>query len=161
MKLITATILLTCIGVIGGCANPRVLVPGQSTEADVRSQLGNAPDAHVDRNGDRVWNYATGPWGHETYQVRLGADGKVKAVTQVLTEEQLDKIVVGKTTRDEVAMMFGPRYEEVTYMPGLTWTWYYHKGGTQPGWLVVTFNRDGTVLYRIALLEPSGGGRDD
>jgi hypothetical protein len=161
MRLFTTTILLALIGVIDGCANPRTLVPGQSTEADVRSRLGSAPDTHVDRHGDRIWNYPTGPFGHETYQVRLGTDGRVKGVTQVLTEEQLDRVVTGKTTKTEVAMMFGPRYEEVTYMPGLTWTWYYHKGGTQPGWLVVAFNPDGTVLYKIALLEPSGGTRDD
>jgi len=162
MRLSTALILVSCIGVLGGCANPRLLVPGQSTEADVRARLGNSPDTHVDRgNGDRIWNYPTGPQGHETYQIRLGTDGKVKSVTQVLTEEQLDKVVVNKTTKDEVAVMFGPRYEEVVYLPGLTWTWKYNKGGIQPGWLVVAFNPDNTVLYKIALLEPSGGSRDD
>jgi hypothetical protein len=153
--------LLSCMVLLGGCANPRALVAGQSTETDVRSRMGNSTDTHVDRNGDRIWNYATGPQGHETYQVRFGADGKVTAVTQVLTEEQLERVVPGKTTKDEVAMMFGPRFEEVVYVPGLTWTWRYNKGGIQPGWLVVAFNPDGTVLYRIALLEPSGGGRDD
>ena len=153
--------LLSCMVLLGGCANPRALVVGQSTEADVRARAGNPTGTHTDRNGDRLLEYATGPQGHETYMVRLGADGKVKDVTQVLTEEQLDKVVVGKTTKNEVAMMFGQRFEEVTYMPGLTWTWRYNKGGIQPGWLVVTFNPDGTVMYKIALLEPSGGGRDD
>jgi len=161
MKRFVTLFLLSCIVLLGACANPRSLVPGQTSEPDVRARVGNPTGTYVDRNGDRLLEYATGPQGFETYIVRLGADGKVKEVTQVLTEEQLAKIVLGKTTKDDVAMMFGRRFEEVTYLPGLTWTWRYKMGGIQPGWLVVTFNPDGTVKDKIALLEPSGGGRDD
>jgi hypothetical protein len=58
-------------------------------------------------------------------------------------------------------MMFGQRFEEVTYMPGLTWSWRYNKGDIQPGWLIIVFNPDNTVNSKIAVIEPSGGGRDD
>ena len=161
MKLATTLLVVSCVGLLAGCANPRSLDPGQSTESDVRARLGSPTGTHTDRSGDRLLEYATGPQGFETYMVRLGGDGKVKQVTQVLTEEQLDKVIVGKTTKDEVAMMFGRRFEEITYMPGLTWTWRYNKGAIQPGWLIVVFNPDGTVQSKIAVVEPSGGSRDN
>jgi hypothetical protein len=161
MKRFVTLFLLSCIVLLGGCANPQLLVPGQFTEADARVRLGNPTGTHVDRNGDRLLEYATGPQGFETYIVRLGTDGKVKDVSQVLTEEQLAKVVLGKMNKDDVAILLGRRFEEVTYLPGLTWTWRFRMGGIQPGWLVVTFNPDGTVKDKIALLEPSGGGRDD
>lgn len=153
MKLSAALLLLTCVGVLGGCANPRLLVAGQSTEADVRARMGNPTDTRVDRNGERVWDYATAPEGLETYRVRFGPDGKVKDVTQLLTEEQLEKIVVGESTQADVRLLLGRPWEEATYMPGLTWTWRYSRIGSIPGWLIVTFNPDGTVRDKIAVVE--------
>lgn len=161
MKRFVALILLSCIGLLGGCANPRSLVAGQSTEADVRARMGKPTDTRVDRNGDSIWEYSTGPQGFETYHVRIGADGKVKDVTQLLTEEQLDKVIPGKTTQTEVRHLLGRPFEEVTYLPGLTWSWRYLRTGSLPGWLVVTFNSDGTVKDKIAILEQSDDGPPD
>jgi len=161
MRLISSLVLLSCIGVLAGCANPRLLVPGQSTEPDVRARLGNPTDARVDRNGERIWEYATAPEGFETYHVRFGADGKVKGVTQLLTEEQLDKVIPGSTTQADVRLLLGRPWEEATYMPGLTWTWRYLRIGSLPGWLIVTFNPDGTVRDKIAVLEQTDDGEPD
>ena len=35
----------------------------------------------------------------------------------------------------------------------LTWTWRYLRIGSIPGWLIVTFNPDGTVRDKIAVVE--------
>lgn len=153
MRLSTALLLLCCAGLLGGCANPRLLVTGQSTEADVRARMGNPTDTRVGQDGERIWDYATAPEGLETYRVRFGPDGKVKDVTQLLTEEQLDKIVVGESTQADVRLLLGRPWEEATYMPGLTWTWRYLRIGSIPGWLIVTFNPDGTVRDKIAVVE--------
>jgi hypothetical protein len=130
-------------------------VPGQSTEADVRARMGNPTDSRIDRNGDRLFEYATGPEGLYTHLIRIGTDGKVKEVTQLLTEEQLSKVVPGKTTTAEVRTLLGRPTEEATYMAGLTWSWRFLRG-VQPGYLVVRFDPNGTVRDTIAIVDPSG-----
>ena len=156
MKLAAALILLSSAALLGGCSTAGSLVPGQSAEADARARLGTPTDTRTDPNGDKVWEYATGPEGFYTYMVRIGADGRVKEFTQVLTEEELAKIVPGKTTRAEVRRMLGRPSDEKTYRVGLTWSYRYKKGDTQPGYLVVTFNPDDTVRDTIAIIDMPG-----
>ena len=156
MKVAPALMMLSCAALLGGCAGPRSLVPGQSTEADVRQSMGAPKDTRVDSNGDKIWEYPTGPEGVTTYVVRMGTDKRVKEVTQVLTEEQLDKIVVGKSTKTDVRHLLGRPAKEVVYYIGPTWYWRYLKGGTQPGYLVVTFNPDDTVGSKIAIIDMPG-----
>jgi SmpA / OmlA family len=155
MRLPVTLVLLSCITLLVGCANPRLLVVGQSTEADARARLGGPTDTRVDRNGDRLWAYTTGPEGFETHLVRFGPDGKVKEVTQLLTEDQLAKVVPGKTTKSEVRELLGPPTDEATLLAGLTWWWRYARYGIQPGYLVVSFNPDGTVRESIAIIDLS------
>lgn len=148
--------LLSCIGLLGGCATAHSLVAGQSTEADVRARMGTPTDTRVDRSGDRIWEYATGPEGFHTYLVRMGADGTVREVTQVLTEEQLSRIVPAKTTKAEVRLLLGRPSQEDAYGVGLTWSWRYKKGDVQPGHLVVSFNHDDTVRDTTAIIDLPG-----
>jgi SmpA/OmlA family protein len=155
MKSILLTLLFTAW--VAGCAGPRSLVPGQSTEADVRAAMGAPKETRTEPNGDLVWEYPTGPEGFYNYAVRMGADHRVKEVTQLVSEEQLDKIVVGKTTRAEVRVLLGRPALETVYHVGPTWYWRHLKGGTQPGYLVVTFNPDGTVSSKISIIDPPGG----
>ena len=160
MRLLTTLVMLSCIVLLAGCFNPRALVPGQSTEADVRDKMGKPTDIRVDRNGDRLWEFATGPEGTETYLVRMGADGKVKEVTQLLTEERFGTVVVGKTTKAEVRSLLGQPSEENSYPSGLSWSWRIRRGGVQPGYMVVRFNPDDTVNSKIIINDPSGDSRD-
>jgi hypothetical protein len=143
------------IGLLGGCAYPGSLVVGQSTAADARARMGAPTDTSKDRNGDELWDYATGPEGFETHRVRIGADGKVKEVTQVVTEDQLAKVIPGTMTRSDVRELLGRPAEEMTYGTGLTWSWRFKRIGLQPGFLVVSFNPDGTVKDKIVLIDPS------
>ena len=161
MKLMTILIYLSCIGVLAGCANPRSLVTSQSTEAAVRARVGKPTDTRVDRNGDQLWEYASGPEGIETYLVRIGADGKVKEVTQLLVEDQFAKVVPGKMTKAEVRDLLGRPSDETIYRTGLTWSWRFRRDGVQPGYLVVTFNPDDTVKDKIAIIDSSGDSRDE
>jgi hypothetical protein len=153
MKLSTTLLWLSCSGLLGGCATGHSLVPGQSTEADVRARLGAPTDTRAEADGDRVWEYARGAEGFHTYMVRMGPDGRVKEVVQVLTEERLSRIVPGKTTRSEVRRLLGRPSHENQYGAGLTWSWRYKKGDVLPGHLVVSFNPDDTVRDRIAIID--------
>ncbi len=149
--------LLFFAAFVAGCAGPHSLVPGQSTEADVRASMGAPKETRVDTNGDLIWEYPTGPEGFDNYSVRMGPDRRVKEVTQLVSEEQLDKIVVGKSTRVEVRQLLGRPALETVYHVGPTWYWRHLKGGTQPGYLVVTFNPDGTVGSKISIIDMPGG----
>ena len=152
-----AAALLLVAAMLAGCGGARSLVPGQSTEADVRAAMGAPRDTRTDANGDLIWEYPTGPEGFYNYAVRMGPDRRVKEVIQLVSEEQLDKIVVGKTTRDEVRQLLGRPAKETVYYVGPTWYWRHLKGGTQPGYLVVTFNPDGTVGSKISIIDMPGG----
>ena len=161
MKRSMIPVLLSCIALSGGCATPGSLVPGQSTDSEVRARMGPPTDTRVDRDGDRIWEYATGPEGFFTYMVRIGADGRLKEVNQILTEEQLAKVVPGKMTKADVRQLLGRPADESVYFVGLTWSWRYIRGGVQPGHLVVTFNPDGTVRDTIAIIDISDDGPPD
>jgi outer membrane protein assembly factor BamE (lipoprotein component of BamABCDE complex) len=91
-----------------------------------------------------------------THRVRIGADGKVKEVTELLREEQLASIIPGKTTRDEVLMLLGRPGDETTYRVGMTWSWRFKRMGISPSFMVVSFNPDGTVREKIVIVDPSG-----
>ena len=156
MRLSATLVLLSCLVLFGGCATPHSLVPGQSTAADARARMGPPTDTRMDPSGDQLLEYATGPEGFETYIVRIGADGKVKEVTQLLVEDQFARVVPGKMTKAEVRDLLGRPSDETTYRTGLTWSWRIHRGGVAPGYMVVTFNPDGTVQDKIIIIDPSG-----
>ncbi len=150
MKPAAALMMLSCAALLGGCAGAGFLVAGQSTEADVRARLGAPKDTRTEPNGDLVWEYPTGPEGFFTYAVRMGPDKRVKEVTQLVSEEQLDKIVVGKSNQAEVRQLLGRPAEETVYHVGPTWYWRFLRNGTSTGYLVVTFDSAGIATSKIA-----------
>jgi SmpA/OmlA family protein len=157
MRFLAALLWVSCSGLLGGCVTGHSLVPGQSTEADVRASMGAPTATRAEANGDRVWEYARGAAGFHTYMVRMGPDGKFKEITQVLTEDNLAKIVPGKTTRSEVMQLLGAPSFEDQYGVGLTWSWRYKKGDVHPGHLVVTFGPGGIVTTKVAILDMPRG----
>src|SRR5688572_21005136 len=149
MKLATLVTLLSLAAVLGSCAGARSLVPGQSTDADVRARLGTPKETRTEA-GDQIWEYPTGPEGFTNYSVRLGPDNRVKSVTQLVTEEQLEKIAVGKSTRDDVRRILGRPAEETVYHAGPTWYWRFLRNETSTGYLIVTFDSAGIATSKIA-----------
>jgi hypothetical protein len=158
MKLATALTMLSLAALLGACAGS--LVVGQSTEADVRARMGAPTDTRTE-GGDKLWEYATGPEGMTTHLVRIGADGRVKEVTQLLTEERFSTIVPGKTTRAEVRNLLGRPMDDTNYRSGPAWSWRFLRMGVSASYMVVAFNPDGTVRERIVIVDPSGDAPPD
>src|SRR5258705_13402112 len=98
MRLPTTLLLLVSPILLASCAVPGSFLSQSSTLVEVRARAGAPTDIRFDRNGDELWEYARGPSGFETYLVRAGSDGKVKEVTQLLTQERLQTIVPGSMT---------------------------------------------------------------
>jgi len=161
MKFPSTLVLLLSIAALAGCAGPRAMVPGQSTVVEMRARVGTPTDIRFDRNGDELWEYATGPMGYETHLVRIGTDGKVKEVTQILTEDQMLKLVPGTMTKADARNLLGRPSDQTFTASGTVWSWRFMKFGVQPGYLTVRFNPDNTVMDRIVILDPSGGMRAD
>jgi hypothetical protein len=159
MKIPSTLVLLLSIAALAGCAGPRAMVPGQSTIVEMRARVGTPTDIRFDRNGDELWEYATGPMGYETYLVRIGTDGKVREVTQILTEDQMMKLVPGTMTKADARNLLGRPSDQTFTASGTVWSWRFMKFGVQPGYLTVRFNPDNTVMDRIVILDPSGGTR--
>ena len=152
--------LLFSVALLASCANPRVLVPNQSTIVEMRARVGIPTDIRFDRNGDELWEYATGPSGYETYLVRVGADQKVKEVTQILTDDQLAKVIPGTMTKADVKNLLGRPSDQTFTGAGTVWSWRFQRTG-QPGHLTVIFNPDNTVKDKLAIIDPSAGSRTD
>jgi hypothetical protein len=152
MKLSTI-LALSLAGFLAGCISTGSLVPGQAGQAEVRARLGAPTEIRKDRNGDELWEYAGGAEGHETHLVRLGPDGKVKEVTQILTQERLLGLVPGKTTKREVRDLLGRPAEERMTGVGETWSWRYVADGGLRGHLFVSFNPDSTVRERGTVID--------
>src|SRR5574341_2151314 len=98
--------LMFAIAVLAGCASPGSFAPGTSI-VEVRAKAGIPTDIRFDRNGGELWDYATGPSGVETHLLRFTMDGKVKEVTQLLTDDQLMKVVPGTMTKADVRNILG------------------------------------------------------
>jgi hypothetical protein len=81
---------------LSGCASydGRGLVPGQSMQSDVEASMGAPADVREMPNGETV----------------LGPDGRLLAIEQRITEQNIARIVPGKTTADEVLDIVGPPY---------------------------------------------------
>lgn len=160
MRRATVLVVMFFIALLAGCASPRSFAPGASI-VEVLARAGPPTDIRFDRNGDELWEYATGPQGTETYLVRSGSDRKVKEVTQLLTDEQLMKIVPGTMTKADVRNLLGRPSEQTFTGAGTVWSWRFKRLGVQPGYLTVRFNPDNTVMERIAIIDPSGGRMPD
>jgi hypothetical protein len=160
MKIPTILSALLSATVLAGCiSTPASFAPGQASMPEVRARSGTPTDIRFDRNGEELWEYARGPAGSETYLIRFGSDGKVKEVTQLLTDDQLMKVVPGTMTKADVRHLLGRPSDETFTGAGTVWSWRFMRGGVQPGWLTVRFNPDNTVFERIAILDPTDGRR--
>jgi hypothetical protein len=161
MRIAVVVIVIAFAAALTGCVSPRSFAPG-SDLVEVLARAGPPTDIRMDRNGDELWEYATGPSGTETYLVRAGADRRVKEVTQLLTEERMNTIVPGKMTKADARRILG-KPSEVTFTgaAGTVWSWRFKRDGIQLGYLTVRFNPDNTVFERIAIIDFTGGRRND
>jgi hypothetical protein len=162
MKLPKTLFLLILAGLLAGCVGPRTIVPAQSTLTDVRASVGSPTDIRFDQNGEELWEYARGPLGTETYLIRAGKDGRVKSVTQLLTEERFAKIMPNQTTKADARHLLGRPSDQAFLYNGTSWTWRVDLK-PQTGHFVVHFDPNDIVLDKIIIFDDSrdNGNSDD
>lgn len=134
------------------------LSKGISTEADVRSAMGEPAMIWPEDNGTRTLEYPKGPEGHRTFMVNLDAQGIFQAYTQVLTQQNFATIKAGMS-RDQVRRIlgkprtivkFGLKNEEV-------WDWRYLEGPTTERFFNVHFDANSGTVTQTSVTDPVKG----
>jgi hypothetical protein len=94
-----------------------------------------------------ILEYATGPYGQETYMARIGADGLLQSWQQVLNDQTFATIKPGLTTRTEVLHTLG-RPAETGYLQLSkleVWSYRYKQSGVWDSMMHVHFDQAGIV----------------
>lgn len=132
------------------------LAKGVSTEAEVRTVMGQPDTVWEEEDGGRSLEYPKGPMGHRTWVFVIGKDGKLRDYRQVLTEENFAGIKPGMSKdavrrilgRPRTVVQFKLKNEEV-------WDWLYLQSTNTPRLFNVHFDIDsGTVTRTTSSDDP-------
>ncbi len=85
--------------------------------------MGEPTDRVVVPGGSRL-EYARGPYGKHTYRIEIDAAGKVRGVSQILTEANFEALRPG-ATRDDVRDRLGRPAETRVGWRGVGVVWSY------------------------------------
>ncbi len=146
-----AFLLASCASVDG-----RGLQVGAS-EGELQAVMGKPAEVQALPSGEKIYWFPQLPWGHASYAARIGADGRLVAVEQRLTEENISKIVRGQTNAMEVHDLLGPAWQPQRYerMERDIWTYPMRVAGHQlPKWFLVQMSPDGIVRETYLMDDP-------
>ena len=155
----TFVFLLTSL--VAGCASfdGRGLTPGQSSAAEVERVMGAPAEKRQAAGGETWYFYPRQPYGMKTFVARLAPDGRLQAVEQRLTDQNVAKIVPGTTRAGEVRDLLGPPWTATRFarLDRDIWTWHMRRYGDPgiPGELGVQMSPDG-VVREVYFLQAGG-----
>lgn len=120
-------IALFALALLGSCASysGSGLEPGKSTGEDVEAVMGKPAAVREMPNGETVLWYPRLPYGGQSFATRLGRDGKLVAIEQRLTEENIARIKPNQSTADDVLDIIGPPYKVYPYPRMQREAWEY------------------------------------
>ena len=143
-----------------GCASfdGHTLKPGQSTAREVEQVMGRPVAKRAGAQGETVYWYPQTQYGRANYAARIAPDGRLVAMEQRLTQENIDKIAKGWTA-DQVYDLLGPPFQPEVYARSQRESWTYPillQGHGYPKWFVVYFStRDRTVELTELMDDPT------
>lgn len=153
-------VLALCVAAgLAGCASfdGRSLQAGASTLADVERVMGGAAEKRQLAN-ETWYYYPRQPFGRKTFVARIAADGRLIALEQRLTDENVAKIIPNTTSVEQVRDLFGPPYIATQFprMECNVWTWHMRHFGDPgiPVSLNVQMSPDG-VVREVYILDES------
>lgn len=140
-----------------GCASyaGRGLVPGQSSAEQVEAVMGPAAERRKFASGETALYYPRQPFGRQTFVARIGPDGRLLAIEQRLTEQNLALLVPGQSDAEDVRDLFGPPYQANVFplLQREAWTYKMYQGAMQKD-LYVQRSPDGVVREVMLMDEP-------
>jgi len=134
-----ATVLLGACASYSGAG----LAPGEARLEQVEALMGPPALRWQDADGSIQLAYPRGPAGFETFMVKLGPNGRLQSIANVLNERTFAGIRAGMT-KDEVLRLIGPPdYSRSAYFKArdeLAWEWRIRQGYGDPVHFVVLFD---------------------
>jgi hypothetical protein len=121
---------------------------GVSTAEDVRRQAGKPEMVWEDDDGAQRLEYPRGPNGLTTWMLDFDANGKLVAMSQALTAQNIAQVVPGMT-QDEVRRLLGKPSTVAKYALSHeeVWSWHWAEGGVAgDGMFNAHFSPDGLVV---------------
>jgi len=144
-----ACIAFALLGAACASYSGRGLQPGVSSEDEVRRTMGAPAMELGNPDGSKQLAYPRGPLGTETFMVRVGRDGLVQGVDQVLRDEVFYRIVPG-ITKDDVLRLIGPPSEMMEFprLQQTAWEYRYQDAWGYTAFLSVMIDPQGIVAGR-------------
>jgi hypothetical protein len=122
-------VLIVCLA-LGACASysGSGLKPGESRLEDVQGLMGPPALRWQDADGSVQLAYPRGPLGYHTFMVKLGPDGRLQTIANVLDPENFARIHAG-LGKEQVLRVLGPPDDSLTVLfksrDELVWDWRF------------------------------------
>jgi hypothetical protein len=137
------------------------LKPGAARLADVQALMGAPALRWQDVDGSVQLAYPRGPAGFHTFMVKLGPDGRLQSIANVLEDNSFARISAGMTKEQVLRVLGPPDYSRSVYFKArdeLVWDWRYCDIFGRPARFLVLF--DGTTgATRSAMTQLEAFGR--
>jgi outer membrane protein assembly factor BamE (lipoprotein component of BamABCDE complex) len=146
MRFAVIGLLVTACASYGGSS----LRPGSSTEAEVRATMGTPAAEFGNSDGTKKLFYPKGPMGTDTFLVRVGSDGVMRNIGNVLTDDTFESVKAGMTEQD-ILRMIGPPGQTTPFPVSNRHAWDYRYLDTWGNHAIfsVTFDANGVVLSKL------------
>jgi hypothetical protein len=164
MKKLFAVLLILLLVACAGYSG-KGLVVGESGMDDVIRVMGEPRMQWVDADGTRHLAYPRGPSGVHTYMARIGVDGKLQHIENVMDPLTFGRIKAGMS-KDQVLRILGPSDPSGTaYFKArdeLVWEWLYCDEWSKLSHFDVLFDgASGSVRSTISVRVKCGPRDDD
>ena len=140
-------LLAALLAMLAGCDPQRIekLEEGVSTEVDVRKQFGDPVTVTAEADGSRTMDYPRQPEGWTNYVIKIGPDGKMSSLRQLLTADNFARVQPG-LGQQEVRNLLGrpAKQQRFDLKKEEVWDWRF-KNGQESRMFSVTFNTEGKV----------------
>jgi outer membrane protein assembly factor BamE (lipoprotein component of BamABCDE complex) len=135
------------------------LEEGVSTEVQVRQQFGEPATITNDPDGSKTFDYPRQPEGWTNYVIKIGPDGKMTSLRQLLNEDNFAKVTPGLTTLEVRAILGRPaKMQKYDLKNEEVWDWRFKYRANESKFFSVTFGADGKVTGTGTTLDPRETG---
>ena len=160
MKLCTSLIASM---LLAGCASysGSGLKPGEARLDEVQALMGPPALRWQDADGSVQLAYPRGPAGLESFMVKLGPDGRLQSIANVLNEQTFARIRAGLTKNEVLRLRGPPDYNRSVYFRAhdeLAWEWRFREVYGNPARFAVLFDATARGV-RSTLILPEYYGR--
>jgi len=152
-------LLLAAAATLAGCGTGQFRIPDPGfASTELESRMGPAADKRVHSDGETWYYYPRQPHGLAMFVARVDSGGKVIAIEQRLTDDNVARLEKGKTKADDVRDLLGPPWKVWPFPRMQRDIWEYrmtiNAGGWVPQGLYVQMSPDNVVREIYILSDP-------